>query len=79
MVTLKKYPICDCSRFNQMPYDAQKQRLLLTCEPISELPSNIITMIPAIRDLPPSQKNIMTGKKMLRRIIAQNVLSMVTQ
>ena len=37
----KKYPICDCSRTNQK---VKEQSLLLTCAPIYELPSNIITM-----------------------------------
>ena len=34
--------ICDCSLSNLMPYtDKKKRRWLLTCAPISELPSNI--------------------------------------
>ena len=41
----QKNPICDCCRPNQMAETHQiKQRLLLTCAPISELPSNIITI-----------------------------------
>ena len=37
----KRNPICDCSRSNQMAIADQIARLLFTCAPISDLPSNI--------------------------------------
>ena len=35
-------PICDCSRSNQMPLIDNKKNIL-TCAPVSEIPSNLIT------------------------------------
>ena len=40
-----KKTICDCSRSNKMHLTELKQRLLLTCPPISELPYNITTVL----------------------------------
>ena len=37
-----KYPICDCSRSNQMPLTGQKNSF--SCANVNGLPSNISTM-----------------------------------
>ena len=41
----KKNPICDFSRSNKCLKQIKNQRLLLTCAPISEVPSNTRTMV----------------------------------
>ena len=38
-------PICDHSLSNQMPWTDQITEFAFTCGPISELPSNISTML----------------------------------
>ena len=48
----KKNPICDCSRSNQLPWTDKISKIaLLTCAPISALPSNLIKMDPILNSI----------------------------